>query len=94
MTTPASPNRRQFVTASTAATAALAIAPALSHGAYAGGSDLLKLGLIGCGGRGTGAASQALTADYGVELFSMADAFSDRLESSRERLQRSFNKDG
>lgn len=57
MSSPASPNRRQFVASAAAATAALNIAPAISTGAYAGGSDSLKLGLIGCGGRGTGAAS-------------------------------------
>jgi myo-inositol 2-dehydrogenase/D-chiro-inositol 1-dehydrogenase len=42
----------------------------------------LKFALVGCGGRGTGAAVQALTADPDVELVAMADAFSDRLESS------------
>jgi predicted dehydrogenase len=42
----------------------------------------LKLALVGCGGRGTGAAVQALTADPDVQLIAMADAFSDRLESS------------
>ncbi|MEZ6124450.1 MAG: Gfo/Idh/MocA family oxidoreductase [Planctomycetaceae bacterium] len=93
MNHPAEPNRRQFVTASAAAVAALGVAPAISTGAWAGGSDLLKLGLIGCGGRGTGAASQALQADSGVELFSMADAFDDRLQSARDRLKRQFNKD-
>ncbi|MEO2018876.1 MAG: twin-arginine translocation signal domain-containing protein, partial [Fuerstiella sp.] len=66
-------NRRQFLTTSTAATAALAVSPTLSAGAFASGSDLLKIGLIGCGGRGTGAASQALNADSGVELVAMAD---------------------
>ncbi len=42
----------------------------------------LRLALVGCGGRGTGAAVQALSADPKVELVAMADAFSDRLESS------------
>ena len=40
----------------------------------------LKLALIGCGGRGSGAAVQALTADKNVELVAMADAFADRIE--------------
>lgn len=93
MPAPTSPSRRQFVSSSAAVTTALSLAPAVSFGAYAGGSDLLKLGLIGCGGRGTGAASQALKADSGVELVAMADAFDDRLQSARERLGRSFNKE-
>src|SRR5687768_4303681 len=45
-------------------------------------ANTLKVGLIGCGGRGTGAAVQALNADPDVELTAMGDAFSDRLESS------------
>ena len=87
------PGRRQFLASSTAVTAALAVSPALSAGTFAAGSDRLKVGLIGCGGRGTGAASQALKADSGVELTAMADAFEDRLQMSRRRLQRQFNKD-
>ncbi|KKN16726.1 hypothetical protein LCGC14_0972910, partial [marine sediment metagenome] len=42
----------------------------------------LKIALVGCGGRGTGAAVQALTADENVELVAMADAFEDRLKDS------------
>lgn len=45
-------------------------------------NNTLKVGLIGCGGRGTGAAAQALAADPDVILTAMGDAFSDRLESS------------
>lgn len=90
---PSESSRREFLSTSAAATAALGVSASLSAGAYAGGSDLLKLGLVGCGGRGTGAASQALTADSGVELVAMADAFDDRLQSSRARLQRQFNKE-
>lgn len=54
--------------------------------AYAQGSDLLKVALIGCGGRGTGAANQTLLADDGVKLVAMADIFRDRLDSSLIRL--------
>ena len=46
------------------------------------GSDMLKIGLIGCGGRGTGAAGNAMTADKNAKLVAMADAFADRLEVS------------
>lgn len=47
----------------------------------------LKLALVGCGGRGSGAAVQALTADENVELVAMADAFGDRLEKSLTSIQ-------
>lgn len=90
---PEQSNRREFITTTAAAGSALGVSASLSAGLYAGGSDLLKLGLVGCGGRGTGAASQALKADSGVELVAMADAFDDRLQSSRSRLQRQFNKE-
>ncbi|UNY98726.1 Gfo/Idh/MocA family oxidoreductase [Zhouia spongiae] len=50
----------------------------------------LKLALIGCGGRGTGAAAQALKADENVELVAMADAFEDRLQSSLKNLLKEF----
>jgi predicted dehydrogenase len=48
----------------------------------------LKVGLIGCGGRGTGAAANALKADTNVKLVAMGDAFPDRLQTSLENLQK------
>lgn len=53
---------------------------------HAAGSDLLRVGLIGCGGRGNGAARQALLADKNVTLTAMADAFEDRLAGSLKAL--------
>jgi predicted dehydrogenase len=66
-----------------------AIAGALSAlpNAHAAGSDLLKVGLVGCGDRGTGATAQALAADSNVKLVAMADAFEDRLTNSLSILQ-------
>ena len=49
----------------------------------------LKLALVGCGGRGTGAAVQALTADPDVQLIAMADAFQDRLDGSLNSIMNS-----
>jgi predicted dehydrogenase len=72
-------SRREFIAASAAAVAA---APSL----YAAGNDVLKVGLIGCGDRGTGAAAQALQADKNVKLVAMGDAFEDRLEKSLGNL--------
>ncbi len=55
---------------------------------HAAGTDTLRLGLIGCGGRGSGAVSNALKADANVKLVAMADVFPDRLEKSAERLRK------
>jgi predicted dehydrogenase len=74
--------------ASVAATGALAgVDPALAG--HVAGSDRIKVGLVGCGGRGTGAAEQALTADEGAVLVAMGDAFADQVESSLSTLQAS-----
>ena len=51
----------------------------------------LKLALVGCGGRGSGAAVQALTADDKVELYAMADAFRDRIDSSLSGIKEHFD---
>lgn len=77
-------NRRTFLAASGAALSTLA----LSRSAHAAGDDVLKVGLIGCGGRGSGAAAQALAADKNVKLTAMGDAFEDRLQNSLQSLQK------
>src|SRR5688572_32973603 len=56
------------------------------HGAFAQGSDEIRVGLIGCGGRGTGAARNVVDAAPGVRIVAMADAFKDRLDESRALL--------
>ena len=81
MTEPTS--RRAFLKASAASVAASAVLP----GAYAAGNDVLRVGLVGCGGRGTGAAREALRADPNVKLVAMCDAFMDNLQKSRSNLQ-------
>ncbi|MDA0667272.1 MAG: Gfo/Idh/MocA family oxidoreductase [Planctomycetota bacterium] len=79
--------RREFLKTTAAGVAAL---PILRATAYAGGKDTLRVGLVGCGGRGTGAAFQAIQADPGVVLWSMGDLFADRLESSLGGLNENF----
>jgi len=79
-----SSSRRAFLKAGAAVAGTLAAAPLV----HAGGDDLLRVGLIGCGGRGTGAAAQALNADKNVKLTAMADAFDDRLQSSLATLRK------
>ncbi|MBI3410444.1 MAG: Gfo/Idh/MocA family oxidoreductase [Planctomycetes bacterium] len=78
-------SRRRFLQASAAGAAVtLAAAPFV----HAGGTDTLRVGLIGCGSRGTGAAAQALKADRNVRLTAMGDAFRDRLDTSLAQLSR------
>src|SRR5262249_19151629 len=48
----------------------------------------LKIGLVGCGGRGTGAANQALNADQNVKLVAMGDAFPEQIQKSLAELQK------
>jgi len=76
-----SPTRRTFLAQSAAATLT-AIGTV-----HAAGDDVLKVGLVGCGGRGTGAAAQALKADKRVKLVALADAFEDRLTDCLKTLQ-------
>jgi predicted dehydrogenase len=54
-----------------------------------GGSEMLKVGLVGCGGRGTGAAANALMADDNVKLWALGDTFPDRLDASLKTLSES-----
>ncbi len=83
MTVPSIP-RRKFLHASAAGAAAMAAAPLV----HAQGSELLRVGLIGCGGRGTGAATQAMRADRNVKLVAVGDAFRDRLDGCLAQLRR------
>lgn len=64
------------------AAAAVAAGLSVARGAHAAGSDLIRIALIGCGGRGTGAAINALSTKANVKLVAMADAFRDRLDNS------------
>lgn len=83
-------SRREFLKTSTAAVVAgAAMGPFVLTGtARADNSRPLKIGLIGCGGRGTGAANQALHADSNVTLTAMGDVFEDRLQKSLDTLQK------
>ena len=84
-----STSRRQFLKASTTAALGSVFAANLSfpEKSFAANSDTLKVGLIGCGGRGTGAANQALNADKNVVLTAMADVFENQLQGSLRTLK-------
>lgn len=85
---PLTPGRRDFIKKSGVAVIGSALTyPAVSFGAARAYKDSpLKVGLIGCGGRGTGAAAQALEADPNVILYAMGDTFEDRLEEAYAAL--------
>ena len=86
-------SRRQFLKSSTVAAVAgpLAASHVLAQERAISPGETLRVGLIGCGGRGTGAAAQALAADGNVKLVALGDAFADRLQSSLETLQAQEN---
>jgi predicted dehydrogenase len=79
-------SRRQFMQhAGATAAGAMVISSALSSAVYAQGSDTIKVGLIGCGGRGTGAAANALHASPGNKLVAMGDLFIDKILGTPEK---------
>ncbi|MDC0267681.1 Gfo/Idh/MocA family oxidoreductase [bacterium] len=82
--------RRGFIKSSSAAMAAGVVIPNLivKDRAFAANDDTIRVGLIGCGGRGTGAASQAMKADSNVMLTAMGDMYSDRLDVSHNALKK------
>ncbi|MDD7884409.1 Gfo/Idh/MocA family protein [Flavivirga sp. 57AJ16] len=83
--------RRDFVKGSSLAAGGILLTPSLLTATPIFNKvKKLKIAVVGCGGRGTGAVSQALRADENVELVAMADAFKDRLEDSFSNLSKMF----
>src|SRR5690349_11262264 len=82
-------SRRDFVAASATAGAATALM-ATTNFAYARADSKIRVGLIGCGGRGSGAANDCASSSDNVELYAMGDAFKDRLDSSRKNLSQAL----
>lgn len=81
-------SRRDFVKAAAVASFA-GVSAQLTSKLYAAGSDVLKVGLVGCGGRGTGATTQALMGvDKSVKLWAMADLFPDQIEACYNMLSK------
>ncbi|MEO6436958.1 MAG: Gfo/Idh/MocA family oxidoreductase, partial [Tepidisphaeraceae bacterium] len=79
-------SRRSFLKTGAAVGAAGALASLGTNFAHAAGSERIKVGLIGCGGRGTGAARDAIMASKLVDIVAMGDLFKDRLDDSRAQL--------
>jgi len=81
-------SRRAFLASSAAATAAVGVSQALdlSRMVHAAGQEVIRIALIGCGNRGTGAASQALSTAAPVRLVAMADVFAEQIQRSLAQL--------
>ncbi|WP_299554027.1 Gfo/Idh/MocA family oxidoreductase [Seonamhaeicola sp.] len=86
-------SRRSFVKESSLITGGVLLAPSVLMASNSGSKKekMLKLAVVGCGGRGTGAAVQALKADDNVKLVAMSDAFKDNLEKSLTNLSKIFD---
>ena len=89
--------RRDFLKASSVAALGAGLLGSLSKNAFAAGDETIKIGIIGCGGRGTGATSQALSTARDanetkgpVKLVAMGDAFEDHLEGKYTLLKKKF----
>jgi myo-inositol 2-dehydrogenase/D-chiro-inositol 1-dehydrogenase len=80
-------SRRSFLKTAAVAGAALTV-EALAPVVYAAGSDTIKVGLVGCGGRGTGAAENVLHSAKGVKVVAIGDVFSSHMKGCRATLER------
>ncbi|HEV3146940.1 MAG TPA: Gfo/Idh/MocA family oxidoreductase [Gemmataceae bacterium] len=78
-------DRRDFMKAAGVAAAGIATASIVNN-AYAGGSDTIKVGLIGCGGRGTGAAHDCTSSAPGVKLWALGDVFKRQVDGAKKNL--------
>jgi myo-inositol 2-dehydrogenase / D-chiro-inositol 1-dehydrogenase len=92
---PTKPSRREFIQKSSAIAAGgaalVGMQANIARAAHAFGSDEIKIGLIGCGGRGTGAVIDALhTKGGGLKLVAIGDAFPDRVKGAAQRLKNQF----
>jgi len=80
-------SRRDFLRTTAALAGGVTLGQlALESSVHAAGSDVIKIGLIGCGGRGTEAAGNAMNAGKDIRLVAMADIFEERVKASREQL--------
>jgi predicted dehydrogenase len=80
-------SRRDFLKTSAAVGTALAANLSLLSNVHAGGDDVIRVGLIGCGGRGSGAAENVLGSAKNVKLVALGDVFQDRLDGLRNRIK-------
>jgi predicted dehydrogenase len=79
--------RREFVKNTSVAMAGAVVSPMMLARSYAAGSDVIRVGLIGCGGRNRGAAVQAMNVDRAVHVTALADLFEGPVRKTREILK-------
>ncbi len=87
-----SSSRREFLQQAGGALAGASLTNAIAARSYAGEDNTIKVVLIGCGGRGTGAAANALSTKGPTKLVAMADVFDNRLQASLKNLNKRFEK--
>src|ERR1700755_3102650 len=80
-------SRRDFVKQTSLLAGGLAASPLLTRANFfSGADDTIRIALVGCGGRGTGAATQALCTAQNIKLVAMCDAFRDNLDVCLKNL--------
>src|SRR3954468_15724856 len=85
------PSRRDFLKTTGLVAAASAFSQTAAPLVHAGESNMIQVALVGCGGRGTGAAANALSTKSGpIKLVAMADVFKDKLTSCYDDLHKDF----
>src|SRR5262245_36331742 len=89
---PFATSRREFLKTSTAVVAGAALAGAIPRPGYAAENNTIKIALVGCGGRGTGAAAQALSTKGPTVLWAVADVFEGRVQSSLQSIKQANEK--
>ena len=87
-----SASRRDFLKTSGAAPAGTTLPSAIAARGYAAEDNTIKIALVGCGGRGTGAAAQALSTQGPTQLWAVADVFDSRLQSSLRNVAKQLAK--
>lgn len=87
-------DRRKFIRTTAAATAATTAFAGAARGAGIDPDKKIKVGFVGTGGRGTGAALQALSADDNIELHAVADVFQEKIDKSLETLRKNSKLEG
>jgi myo-inositol 2-dehydrogenase / D-chiro-inositol 1-dehydrogenase len=87
-------DRRDFLKTGAAVAAAATLTALRPAGAFAAGTDEIRVGVIGCGGRGSGAAENVLRAAKGVKIVALGDAFEDRANGLKNRIAKFASEDG
>ncbi|MDR2284595.1 MAG: Gfo/Idh/MocA family oxidoreductase [Sphingobacterium sp.] len=83
-------NRRDFLKSTSIIAGSTIIASSPLSSVFAAGTDVIRVAVVGCGGRGTGAAVDALESGQQIKIVAMADAFSDNLEKAYTNLSKKY----